>query len=85
MSDTKIQMNNNHNKYYNHFLKFLYSQRKTTLREIKFVKSRIKRNKKLIYIGFQNIDINWYFKTLKNKLKNNMIVIQEVRSKLIIC
>ena len=85
MSDTKIQMNNNYNKYHNHFLKFLYSQRKTTLREIKFVKSKIKRNKKLINIGFQHINIDCYFKTQKNNLKENMKAIQEVRSKLAIC
>ena len=85
MSDTKTQMNNNYNKYHSHFLKYLYSQRKTMLREIKHVKNEIKRDKKLIYIGFQHININWYFKTLKNSLKENMRTIQMIRSKLVIC
>ena len=85
MSDTKIQIKNNYNQYHSHFLKFLYSQRKTMLRDMKDVKNEIKKNKKLIYIGFQNINIDWYFKTLKNSLKENMRTIQVIRSKLVIC
>ena len=85
MSETRIQMNNNHNRYYSHFLKFLYNRRKTMLREIEYVKNEIKENKKFIYIGFQNININWYYKTLENSLKENMKTIIVIRSKLVIC
>ena len=85
MSDTNLQIKNNYNQNHVRFLKFLYLQRKTMLREIKYVKNEIKENKKSIYIGFQHININWYFKTMKNSLKENMKTIQVIRSKLVIC
>ena len=85
MSDTKIQMNNRRNQAYTLFLQQLYIQRRNTLRDIEFVKNKLKENKKTIYIGFQYININWYYKTLQNNLKINIETIQEVRSKLIIC
>lgn len=85
MSDTKIQINNRRNHSYILFLQQLYTQRRNTLRDIEYAKNKLKENKKTIYIGFQHININWYYKTLQNNLKINIKTIQEVRSKLMIC
>ena len=86
MSDTKTQLRNNKNLEHINYLKILYQQEKMIILDIKNVKNMIREKYIYVYFGtFQDYEINWALKVLKDNLKVTQDKTNIERSQLIIC